>query len=209
MRTLTTAVAIGATALMAAGGVAYGARGHARSEGEPAAGNVASIDLVVPAKPFAFLPGQLPEAGGQVLVRPGRHADQITVRVHGLPAKAHYVVFWTQTAGAPFGAVQYIGDLTTNAHGRGAARLRTIAFDAFAFANPGPAGTPPGFAHTDLDFVGIWPSETTTLDEAFVGQPKPGGGIFSAAPATPFDDDGVAGPAILISDPAQPSPLAG
>ena len=98
MRVRTIGVALAAVGVLAAGGVASAKHGGARPVAKRAVGPAARIDLTVPTKPFAFLPGQVPGAGGSVIVRPGASADRITVRVHDLPPNSDYVVFFTQTA---------------------------------------------------------------------------------------------------------------
>ena len=129
---------------------------------------VEKLKLVVPKKPFAFLPQALADASGSAVIRELEGTDQIDIDVDGLPANAVYLVFLTEKAGAPFGAVQYV---------------------------PGSDGKP-DVAATEgsrkrLAHLGIWPADPQTLASVFAAQGQPNA-------VSPFDDDGQAGPAILV-----------
>lgn len=166
-----------------------------------------TFTLEVPTRPFAFLPEALPEAAGTVRVRPLGNLDEVQIQTQGLPANAEYVVFLTELPTAPFGAVQYIADFETDATGRGDVTATTITFDAFALTGIAQDGRLDGAAtnatRKQLDHVVIWPTEPETTAAIFSERGQP-------VVATPFDDDGRAGPAILTNsnDATAAGPLA-
>jgi hypothetical protein len=61
--------------------------------------------------------------------------DTLDLQAEGLRPNTTFAVFLTEMPLPPFGAVQYIGDFTTNAAGRGAVRVDAIINEAFAFNN--------------------------------------------------------------------------
>lgn len=80
----------------------------------------------------------LPNAAANVAVFPKediRGVDTLDLHAEGLRPNTTFAVFLTQMPVPPFGAVQYIGDFTTNAAGRGALRVDAIINEAFAFNN--------------------------------------------------------------------------
>ena len=159
-----------------------------RAEGAPAA---VSFHLSVPTVPFATLPSFLPNVRGTVEVRPGARTDTMKIHLEGLPPGLDLVVFLTELPLAPFGAVEYIADMKTNADGEAEVQVKAVLFDAFAFSLP--VGARPAFPNTPLDHVVIWPGDPEQFRAAtgFVN-PKTG-----ATVVTPFNSDGRAGPAIL------------
>jgi hypothetical protein len=64
-----------------------------------------------------------------------RGVDTLDLQAEGLRPNTTFAVFLTQMPVPPFGAVQYIGDFTTNAAGRGHVRADAIINEAFAFNN--------------------------------------------------------------------------
>ena len=64
-----------------------------------------------------------------------RGVDTLDLHAEGLRANTTFAVFLTEMPVPPFGAVQYIGDFTTNAAGRGSVRVDAIINEAFAFNN--------------------------------------------------------------------------
>jgi hypothetical protein len=110
-----------------------------------------------------------------------RGVDTLDLKAEGLPANTTFAVFLTELPVAPFGAVEYIGDFTTNAAGRGSLRVDAIIEEAFAFNNSTGA-------RTDLNHIVFWFADPNA-DESCV----PG-----SAP-TQFDGDGVAGVAAMSS----------
>src|SRR5204862_6007337 len=98
------------------------------------------------AEPFGFnlvpasdpIAACLPDAVARVTVFPReeiRGLDTVELRAHGLRPNTTFAVFLTEMPVPPFGAVQYIGDFTTNAHGTGSVRVDAIIDEAFAFNN--------------------------------------------------------------------------
>jgi len=80
----------------------------------------------------------LPNAAAEVAVFPRedvRGVDTLDLHAEGLRPNTTFAVFLTQMPVPPFGAVQYIGDFTTNAAGRGSVRVDAIIDEAFAFNN--------------------------------------------------------------------------
>jgi hypothetical protein len=126
----------------------------------------------------------LPNAAATVTVLPReeiRGVDTLHLRAHGLPPNTSFAVFLTEMPVPPFGAVQYIGDFTTNAAGRGHVHVDAIIDEAFAFNNI--TGV-----RTDLNHIVFWFADPAD-DEDCV----PGSG------PTPFDGDGEAGVAAMSS----------
>jgi hypothetical protein len=112
--------------------------------------------------------------------------DRFTIEAKGLRPKTDFTVFLLEQAGSPFGAAEYIGDFTTDAHGRGANRFDLIVEEAFAFNNA-------THARTDLNSVGVWFADEKDDDECL--------GVHS--PVTGFDGDGAAGVQMLNSGTAK------
>src|SRR5438094_8420844 len=80
----------------------------------------------------------LPNASATVTVFPRedvRGVDTLDLHAEGLRPNTTFAVFLTEMPVPPFGAVQYIGDFTTNAAGRGHVRIDAIIDEAFAFNN--------------------------------------------------------------------------
>jgi hypothetical protein len=145
----------------------------------------AIFDLTPPAGAVANC---LPNAVARVLVFPKEQrlgVDSLDLKAEGLPANTTFNVFLTQLPGAPFGAVEYIGNFDTNSDGRGSLRVDTIVNDAFA--STVVAGVR---VRNDLNHVVIWFADPAADDFCFA----PGTG-----PITPFDADGQAGASALSS----------
>ena len=102
-----------------------------------------------------------------------------------------YTVFLLQQAGAPFGAAEYIGDLSTNSQGNGHAEFRLIVQEAFSSTLVDGKRV-----RVDLNRVGMWFADPK--DDEFC---LPGSG------ATPFDGDNEAGVQAFNSANAEPLPL--
>ena len=80
----------------------------------------------------------MPNPAASVTVFPRediRGVDTLDLHAEGLRPNTTFAVFLTQMPVPPFGAVQYIGDFTTNAAGRGHVRVDAIINEAFAFNN--------------------------------------------------------------------------
>src|SRR6266487_2077803 len=92
-----------------------------------------------------------------------------------------FAVFLTEMPVPPFGAVEYIGDFTTNAHGTGHVRVDAIIDEAFAFNNI--TGV-----RTDLNHVVFWFADPADDEDCVPG----------SAPGH-FDGDGESGVAAMSS----------
>jgi hypothetical protein len=80
----------------------------------------------------------MPNPAASVTVFPRediRGVDTLDLHAEGLRSNTTFAVFLTELPVPPFGAVQYIGDFTTNAAGRGHVRVDAIIDEAFAFNN--------------------------------------------------------------------------
>jgi hypothetical protein len=122
-----------------------------------------------------------------------RHgADRVEVRGHDLPPNTDFTIFLLQQPGAPFGAAEYIGDLSSDANGDAHTNLQLIVGEAFASTLVGPFRT-----RVDLNSVGLWFADPTG-DDFCLGQ---GNGAV-----TPFDGDGQAGVQAFNSANADPLP---
>jgi hypothetical protein len=107
------------------------------------------FDLVPASDPIAAC---LPNAAATVAVFPRedvRGVDTLDLHAEGLRPNTTFAVFLTEMPVPPFGAVQYIGDFTTNAAGRGSVRVDAIIDEAFAFNNV--TGI-----RTDLNHIVFW-----------------------------------------------------
>jgi hypothetical protein len=123
-----------------------------------------------------------------------RHgADRVEVSGHDLPPSTDFTIFLLQQPGAPFGAAEYIGDLSSDAGGNAHTDLQLIVGEAFASTLVGPFRT-----RVDLNSVGVWFADPTG-DDFCLGQ---GNGAV-----TPFDGDGQAGVQAFNSANAAPLPL--
>lgn len=130
----------------------------------------------------------LPDATARVTVSPKedtRGVDTLELKAEGLVPNTTFAVFLTELPVAPFGAVQYIGDFTTNAAGRGSLRVDTIVEEAFSSTLVGSDRV-----RKELNHVVIWFADPVADDFC----PSP-----ASAVTTPFDGDGQAGVAALSS----------
>jgi hypothetical protein len=140
-----------------------------------------SFNLVPASDPIATC---LPNAAARVTVFPReeiRGVDTLDLHAEGLRPNTTFAVFLTQMPVPPFGAVQYIGDFTTNAAGRGSLRVDAIIDEAFAFNNI--TGV-----RTDLNHIVFWFADPADDEDCVPG----------SAP-THFDGDGEAGVAAMSS----------
>jgi hypothetical protein len=128
----------------------------------------------------------LPNASAEVTVFPKeeiRGVDTLDLKADGLKPNTTFAVFLTELPVAPFGAVQYIGDFTTNAVGRGSMRVDSIIEEAFSSQVVGGQRV-----RKELNHVVLWFADPEA-DESCI----PGSG------PSPFDGDGQAGAAALSS----------
>jgi hypothetical protein len=139
------------------------------------------FNLVPASDPIAAC---LPNAAATVAVFPRediRGVDTLDLHAEGLRPNTTFAVFLTEMPVPPFGAVQYIGDFTTNAAGRGSVRVDAIIDEAFAFNNI--TGV-----RTDLNHIVFWFADPDDDEDCVPG----------SAP-THFDGDDEAGVAAMSS----------
>jgi len=108
--------------------------------------------------------------------------DTLHLRASGLPANTDFAVFLTEAdafATPPFGAVEYIGDFTTNAAGIGSLKVDAIIDEAFALSA--------ARVRADLDHLVFWFADPAQVPACFTFTPGP------------FDGDGNSGPAAMSS----------
>jgi hypothetical protein len=130
----------------------------------------------------------LPHAAGTVTVLPREDrqgVDTLDLKAEGLPAHTTFTVFLTELAAAPFGAAEYIGELTTNAGGRGSVRVDSVIEEAFSTTVVDGARV-----RKDLNHVVLWFADPAADDFCFTPQ---------TGPITGFDGDGEAGGTALSS----------
>ncbi len=108
--------------------------------------------------------------------------DRFRIKARGLRPDTAFTVFLIEKAGAPFGAVEYIGDFTTNHRGRASNTFDLIVEEAFAFDNETQE-------RTDLNSVGFWFADEKDDDDC----------LGAASPVTGFDGDGAAGVQMMNS----------
>jgi hypothetical protein len=126
----------------------------------------------------------LPNAAARVTVFPReeiRGVDTLDLHAEGLRPNTTFAVFLTEMPVPPFGAVQYIGDFTTNAAGIGSVHVDAIIDEAFAFNNI--TGI-----RIDLNHVVFWFADPADDEDCVPGSP----------PAH-FDGDGESGVAAMSS----------
>ena len=143
--------------------------------------------------PAAAFADCLPDATARVTVFPKedtRGVDTFDLKAQGLPPNTGFAVFLTESPGPQVGAVEYIGDFTTNAAGRGTLRVDAIVDEAFSSTVVGTTRV-----RKDLNHVVIWFADPAG-DDVCLGEGK--------GPTTPFDGDGVAGAAVLTSSSSLP-----
>ena len=122
----------------------------------------------------------MPDADVQVKVKlttDTRGFDNFDIQARHIAPNRDYTVFLLEQAGAPFGAAEYIGDLSTNSQGTGHAAFRLIVQEAFSSTLVDGKRV-----RVDLNRVGMWFADPK--DDEFC---LPGSG------ATPFDGDNEAG----------------
>ena len=126
----------------------------------------------------------MPNPADTVTVFPredSRGVDTLDLHAEGLRPNTTFAVFLTELPVPPFGAVQYIGDFTTNAAGRGSVRVDAIIDEAFAFNNI--TGI-----RTDLNHIVFWFADPNDDEDCVPG----------SAPGH-FDGDGESGVAAMSS----------
>jgi hypothetical protein len=111
--------------------------------------------------------------------------DTLHLDARGLPADTDFAVFLTSAdafASPAFGAVEYIGDFSTNAAGIGSLKVDAIIAEAFVSTLAGSR------VRADLDHLVFWFADPTQAQATC--------GLIAD---TPFDGDEHAGPAAMSS----------
>jgi hypothetical protein len=117
--------------------------------------------------------------------------DKFEIRARHLPPNRSFTVFLLETAAAPFGAAEYIGDFTTNKQGNAKNEFRLIVAEAFSSTLVNGQRI-----RVDLNRVGVWFADPK--DDDFCLGPN--------SPVTPFDGDNEAGVQAFNSRNADPLP---
>jgi hypothetical protein len=135
----------------------------------------------------------LPDADVDVTVKlttDKKGFDIFDITARHIAPNRDYTVFLLEQAGSPFGAAEYIGDLSTNAQGNGHAEFHLIVQEAFASTLVNGQRV-----RVDLNRVGMWFADPA--DDEF---------CLPGSAATPFDGDNEAGVQVFNSANAQPLP---
>jgi hypothetical protein len=182
-RAATTLAAALAAGTVAAGGVAAASDGdtssaHASDSDQASSADEVALNLTPSS---AQLAACMPRARVDIEVsletdRVG--FDSFEVRASGLPPETAFTVFLIEQAGAPFGAAEYIGDITSDRKGRAENEFRLIVQEAFASTLVDGVRV-----RVDLNQVGMWFADPAGDD--FCLGPN--------SPVTPFDGDDEAG----------------
>ncbi len=109
-------------------------------------------------------------------------SDAFDIKASGLKPDTAFTVFIIEKAAAPFGAVEYIGDIFTDKYGNAKNTFNLIAEEAFAFNNETQA-------RTELNSVGFWFADPKDDDSC----------LGAASPTTQFDGDASAGVQMMNS----------
>ena len=117
--------------------------------------------------------------------------DTFDIAARNLPPDREFTIFLLQQADSPFGAAEYIGDLSTDAYGTGHTKLRLIVEEAFSSTLVSGSRQ-----RVDLNRIGVWFADPLGDDFCV--------GVGSAV--TPFDGDNAAGVQIFNSANADPLP---
>ena len=104
--------------------------------------------------------------------------DSFQVHASGLPPKTDFTVFLLEKAGSPFGAAEYIGDISSDEKGRATNQFHLIVQEAFSSTLVNGKRV-----RVDLNQVGMWFADPAADD--FCLGPN--------SPVTPFDGDNEAG----------------
>jgi hypothetical protein len=187
-----TAAAVVAVGLIAGSAGAAKHKPHAKTRAAGAA-NITDLRLT-PSN--AQLAACMPHARVKVTVRSTTDQlgfDKFKVRARHLAPNRDFTVFLLETAGAPFGAAEYIGDITTNKNGNADNTFRLIVDEAFSSTLVNGQRT-----RVDLNRVGMWFADPA--DDDFCPAAPGVNGV------TPFDGDNEAGVQAFNSANTQPLP---
>ena len=104
--------------------------------------------------------------------------DSFEVDASGLPHNTSFTVFLLEQPGSPFGAAEYIGDITSDRRGHAENTFRLIVQEAFSSTLVNGQRV-----RVDLNQVGMWFADPK--DDDFC--------LGANSPVTPFDGDNEAG----------------
>jgi len=170
------AAALAAGTLAASGAAADGGATASSASG----GNADEVHLnLTPSSPE--LAACMPHAKVRIEVRLTTDRigfDSFEVNAYGLPPNTAFTVFLLEQADSPFGAAEYIGDITSNRQGRAENTFRLIVQEAFSSTLVDGMRV-----RVDLNQVGMWFADPA--DDDFCLGPD--------SPVTPFDGDNEAG----------------
>jgi hypothetical protein len=120
-----------------------------------------------------------------------RGFDRLGITARHLPPSTDFTIFLLEQAGSPFGAAQYIGDLSTDTTGSGHVSLKLIVQEAFASTLVNGSRV-----RVDLNRIGLWFADPAADDFC----------LGAGSPTTPFDGDNAAGVQAFNSANADPLP---
>jgi hypothetical protein len=172
-------LAAGALTAAMAGGASASAAAPASAAAVSAAPSSVSLTL---APSSAQLAACMPKAKVDIRVALTTDAvgfDEFQVLATGLPPKTAFTVFLLQQADSPFGAAEYIGDITSDRYGNASNEFRLIVQEAFSSTLVNGHRT-----RVDLNQVGMWFADPAG-DDFCLGAGQ--------GPVTPFDGDNEAG----------------
>jgi hypothetical protein len=188
LATAAIAAATGTTAFASSGDDDGKGRDHrAQIAGAP----VTRLDLT-PSSPE--LARCMPNARVKVTVRSTTDAigfDVLRVKARHLAPNRDFTVFLLEQAASPFGAAEYIGDISTDARGNADNELHLIVDEAFSSTIVNGQRV-----RVDLNRVGMWFADPA--DDDFC--------LGANSPVTPFDGDNEAGVQAFNSANTQPLP---
>lgn len=156
-----------------------------------ASGSVSEVHLALsPSSPA--LAACMPNAELNLAIASRRDGnDVLRIHGHGLPPKTTFTTFLVQTAVAPFGAAEYIGDFRSDFRGQVDGQLELIVNEAFSSTVVDGVRV-----RADLNQIGAWFAEPTGDDFC----------LGPTSPVTPFDGDGTAGVQAFNSATSGPLP---
>jgi hypothetical protein len=168
-----------ATGLVTASSVSSAAPSNAPPASATAAAPVAKLNLTPSSGTLAKC---MPKA--KVNIKVTLTTDQVgfdtfDIAATGLPKRTDFTVFLLEQADSPFGAAEYIGDITTDNKGRAHNAFRLIVQEAFSSTLVKDKRV-----REDLNQVGMWFADPAGDDFCF-GKGK--------GAVTPFDGDDEAG----------------
>jgi hypothetical protein len=136
----------------------------------------------------------MPNARVKITVRSTTDAigfDILRVKARHLAPNRDFTVFLLEQAASPFGAAEYIGDISTDARGNADNELHLIVDEAFSSTIVNGQRV-----RVDLNQVGMWFADPA--DDDFC--------LGANSPVTPFDGDNEAGVQAFNSANTQPLP---